>query len=242
MTIDMTTLLLLEGIVLLAAFVQGTVGFAFGMISMGLGTYLLDARMASVLVAPLAASNIAIVLWSVRSDIKPRIVAPMIGGVLVGIPLGLMILLEGNVSLLRMLVGVLLIGIGVSRIANRRIKASNPSPLWGSLAGLVGGVLGGVANIAGPPLIAYAARQMWPPRVFKATLLSTFLVGTFAKTVLLIWHGTLDAPLMGVAAALIPAVLIGSLTGISLFNRIDQARFGRIVAVMLVVLGIGLLL
>ena len=242
MPVDLSTMLWLELIVVVAAFVQGMVGFAFGMIAMGLGTIILDARTASIVVAPLAATNILIVLWSVRRDVRLVHVGPMVLGVLCGLPLGLVLLLGGGVSLIRVLVAALLMYVGVTRLLHRRVTPRRVAPWWGALAGLVGGVLGGAVNMSGPPLIAYAARQPWSPRTFKATLLTTFVIGTGVKTVALIWHGALDGPLLAMTGALLPAVLVGSYVGIHLFSRIDRERFGLIVALLLILLGVGLFL
>jgi len=240
--IDGATLLWLELIVLVAAFVQGTVGFAFGMIAMGASAFLIDARTASLLMAPVAGANVAMVLWSVRREINLRVVAPMVAGLIIGLPFGLALLLGGGSTVIRVLISALLIYVGVTRLVPRRAPLRPVSSWWGSVAGLVAGVLGGATNISGPPLVAYAARQPWPPGAFKAALLSTFMVSTLVKTATLIWHGALDRPLLVVAGALLPAAIGGSLVGVLLFRRLDAERFGQVIAVMVIVLGIGLLL
>ena len=235
---DPTAFGALAAIIFVSAFVQGMVGFAFGMISMGFASLVLDAKTASFLVSPLAALNIALTLWSVRGEVRFPIVAPMVAGALVGMPVGVAILLAGSVFLIKVMVSVLLVCVGVTRLLPGGVPV-HPLPYWwGGVAGFGTGVIGGATNMGGPPLIAYAARQPWPPALFKAALLTTFLFSTTGKTLLLMWEGSLNRTLLALTVLLAPVVVVGSLAGIRLFDRIDRAVFGKIVAVMLVGLGV----
>lgn len=238
MAFDLETLLLLEAIILLAAFIQGAVGFAFGMTSMGLAVFLIDARVASIIVSPLAAANVALALWSVRHAIHLRNVVPMVVGMVIGLPFGLLILLEGSTSIIRISVAVLLVYVGTSRLLSNGHTRRPLHPWWGYVAGLFAGVVGGATNIGGPPLIAYVAHQPWKPVVFKASLLTCFLVSSGLKTITLGIEGSLDARLLTSVAVLLPAVVVGSQIGIVFFNRVNQRLFGHLVSVLIVVLGI----
>ncbi len=243
MQFEPATLVALLFIVILAGFVQGVVGFAFGMVSMALSTILLDARTASILIAPLALTNISIVLWSVRRAFRWQNTGSMMIGMVMGQPLGLVVLLGGSVDMVRTLIALMLIYTGASRLYHHHNNTElKPLSRWvGFVAGITGGVLGGATNIGGPPVIAYSVRQPWSPEAFKAGLLSTFVVGTLVKVTILLVHGALSEPLLLSAGALIPGVIIGSLLGIRLFNRIDAERFARLVAVLVVLLGVWLL-
>jgi len=239
---DLQTLLMLELIILLAAFVQGAVGFAFGMVSMGLSVLLIDAKVASIMMAPLSTSNIVIVLWSVRHSVRLRNVGPMVVGMVAGLPLGLALLLGGSTALIRLLVGMLLLYVGITRLLGERWERKALSTAWGYAAGLLGGIVGGATNIGGPPLIAFAARQPWSPQVFKATLLTCFFAATAIKTIALVAEGSLNGPLLKSAGALLPAILVGSSIGIAVFNRVDQKLFGRLVSALVLILGVLLMI
>lgn len=241
MVFDLQTLLLLGLVLLAAAFVQGAAGFAFGMISMGLSVFIIDARTASIMMSPLAAANISITLWSVRRDLHARNIAPMIGGMLAGLPLGLAVLLGGSTGFIRISIAVLLVYVGISRLIGDGKKLRPLSRWWGLVAGLFGGIIGGATNIGGPPLIAYAARQPWPPAVFKATLLACFFVITVGKTAILLIEGSLDGPLIGAVIVLLPAIAVGSTAGIAMFNRVDGRTFGTAVSYLVIALGVLLL-
>ena len=235
---EIETVLWLVPVIGLASFVQGVVGFAFGMIAMGLGTILLDAQTASILVAPLATMNIALVLWSVRRDVSLRNAGTMVLGLIVGLPIGLAVLLLGDMNVLRLLVAALLLYTGIQKLVNGEGNGRVISHWWGVGAGVLGGILGGAANISGPPLIAYSAHQRWSPSVFKASLLTTFLIGSSLKTSALIVQGSLRGPLILTALALCPVVCLGSFLGVRLYGRFDRGTFGRIVAIMIIILGV----
>lgn len=225
-----------------AAIVQGTLGFAFGMVAMALASLVVDVRTASILVSPLAFVNVSTTLWSVRESVRWKIVLPIIVGTLVGIPFGLAILLGGNIFFIKALVSALLLYVGVTNLLRRTVERK-PLPTWvAGLAGLGVGVIGGATNIGGPPLVAYASRQPWDPRTFKATLLTTFFVSSGTKTGLLIASGNIQKPMLVCVACLLPAIIVGSLIGVRMFNRIDRERFNRIIAWALLFLAVLVLI
>jgi hypothetical protein len=218
------------------AVVQGTLGFAFGMVAMGFAALVMDARTASIVVSPLALINISSTLWSVRRNINLRLVAPIVIGTLVGIPFGLAILLGGSLLIIKVLLAALLLYVGVSNLLEKAVH-KKPLPPWVAIAaGLGVGVIGGATNIGGPPLIAYAARQPWDAETFKATLLTTFFISSGTKTGILIANGRIDGTMLLAVAALALPIIIGSLIGVRLFNKIDRKLFGRIIGAVLILL------
>jgi len=221
-----------------AAVVQGTLGFAFGMVAMALAALVIDVRTASILVSPLAFVNVSTTLWSVRRSIRWKLVLPVVGGTLVGIPFGLAILLGGNLILIRFLVSALLVYVGVTSLIGWKERRDALPGRVAAVAGLGVGVIGGATNIGGPPLVAYASRQPWDAETFKATLLTTFFVSSGTKSALLIANGAIDARMLACIAGLVPAIIAGSLIGVHLFNRINKERFKRIISWTLLVLAV----
>ncbi|MDP6126362.1 MAG: sulfite exporter TauE/SafE family protein [Candidatus Latescibacteria bacterium] len=222
---------------LVAAVVQGMSGFAFGMITMGVLTLILNARDASILVTFLAGTSAIHTLSSVRTDFKWSRLRPLALGSLFGLPLGVAILLWTDPSWLKRVVGVALIAISALHLSGWWQPTKAPTISWGYGTGWLGGVLGGSLSIGGPPVVVYTMAQPWAPAQVKATLLSFFLMGLTIKAVLLVAAGAVTLDHLAHVALMVPLVLLGTSVGIRLFNRVDRTRFHQIVYLLLIILG-----
>jgi uncharacterized membrane protein YfcA len=109
------------------------------------------------------------------------------------------------------------------------------------MVGTLNGALGGATGFAGIVLTIWCTLRGWPPPeqravfqpvgVFVFLLTALFLGGTGS-----IARGTLSLFLIG-----LPAVALGTWTGLKLFGRLNETAFRRVVLVLLAS-GIALLL
>jgi len=158
-----------------------------------------------------------------------------------GIPIGLWALANVDESIIRPLLGLILIAYAVYRL----IRPAGPracSPRWVYLAGFVAGCLGGAYNTPGPPVILYGSLRQWPRQKFRAVL-QTFFFFNGALVVALHYaaHHLTPAVLTFYAYAA-PALFLGILVGSRLDSKLNHDRFRAIVTVMILLLGISLAL
>ena len=100
-----------------------------------------------------------------------------------------------------------------------------PAPEITILAGIVTGIATMVANAAGPVMILYLLPRKLPKVEFIATTAWFFFALNLFKVPFSVGAGMMDAASPITAALLLPAAVIGGLTGKWLLPRIEQNAF-----------------
>lgn len=227
-------------IVLAASFVMGLAGFGIALVGLAFLPFVMSPVTAVVLLTLYALVIAVAIFVPLRRDFEPRGMLDLVIGTVVGTPLGVWVLATFPVSALNRLIGLVLVvvvvlelrGLYPERLSGRR---------WGLGAGMLAGLIGGAVGTPGPPVILYATTQGWSPRTMKANLQAFFAVNQAVILVGYWWVGLLTAEVWRLTAEFAVPAAIGLAAGVSLFNRIDQARFRRIVFGLLLVSGLVLL-
>ncbi len=233
-------------ILFLAALVQGVTGFAFGILSMAALTLLWQPQPANVVVTLLTVFSTLGTLYSVREGMRWLRLRPLLVGIALGMPLGTWVMVfPGSGQPLRLLVAVACVLVAVQNWRPLTEDAANRgTPRWLALAaGLASGFFSGSVSSGGPPILWYVYRQPWSREELKATCLAIFFVATAYKIVFWLSLGLsglaanlITASRLGMAACLLPAVVLGTLAGVRLFSLVDRDRLRRLVCVLLLVM------
>ena len=81
---------------------------------------------------------------------------------------------------------------------------------WASpLAGLVTGIIGGITNVPGTPLVVYFHSLGLSKHDFVSAMAFTFVVYKLVQLASVAWFGLLTWPLLGVSAGLTAVALAG---------------------------------
>ena len=108
--------------------------------------------------------------------------------------------------------------------------------------GLVAGVVGGVTNGPGTPLVMYFyALGMTKADFVRASALS-FVAYKTVQLAAVAWYGLLTWRLLGISLGLTVVALAGFAGGLRVQDRLDQRAFNRAVLVFLAALGLWLTL
>jgi uncharacterized protein len=163
----------------------------------------------------------------------------------VGIILGTRLLasLAEQDTLLRRILALLTIVVLVYKVVNDRlITIEYQHRDWhGYLAGGVAGFTSSLANLGGPPYIAYILLQNLSPQVFMGTTTLFFAAVNAIKLPFFLQTGVLDIHhLLGIVWA-IPLVPLGVWLGRLYVDRVDPKVFERLILVMLVIVVVMLL-
>ena len=108
------------------------------------------------------------------------------------------------------------------------------------LSGFLGGALGAMFSVNGPPIIIYLSHVLEEKQVFRATLYSIFFADACYKLVLFAANGLLTGEVLRFALLMAPFLVAGVFAGSWLQTRIDEALFRKIVAAILMVTGVML--
>jgi uncharacterized membrane protein YfcA len=222
-----------------AGLISGLTGFAFGLVASGTLLMLRPPAEATALVLVCSILSQAISLLRLRVRPPRRAALAMILPGLAGAPLGTVLLhgldpnvIKAGIGCFLILYSLLVATLGVGY----RVRFGHA---WSDgMVGFLGGVLGGVAGLSGALPTAWSLVRGWEPRTQRAICQSFTLVLQVWALALLVLVGPLPAALVQDLVLAVPVVLVSVLAGLSLFSRIDQARFRALVLALLA--GIGL--
>jgi uncharacterized membrane protein YfcA len=237
-----TPTLLVMGVFLLASTVQAAIGFGSALVAMPLLVFVIDIQTATGVVGLVVLAISALMLLGSWRKVAIRDGWQLVVSAILGIPVGLLLLRGGSETVVKGVLGALLIAFGLYRLISPSMPAlRGPRWLWLWLSGFTAGILGGAYNTNGPPIVVYGAMRRWPPDEFRATMPMVFLsTGVFiaaGQGLAGLWTPTA----LRLVLYALPAVAVGTFIGIRLGRRIPAAIFSRIVYGLLIVMGVFLL-
>ncbi|SFM55662.1 sulfite exporter TauE/SafE family protein [Variovorax sp. OV329] len=226
-----------------AGFVQGLSGFAFGMVAMSIWAWTVEPRLAAVLSVFGALTGQVIAAVTTRRGFERTLLWPFLAGGVLGVPLGIWLLPRFDVPLFQACLGLLLAVWCPLMLVSDRL----PPIRWGgrkadALMGGIGGVMAGVGGFSGViPTLWCTLRRM--PRDQQRAVIQNFNLAM--QTVAFSLHiasGNVRWEMVPLLALVAVAVLVPVLLGSKLYLGISELAFRKIVLGLLTASGIALLL
>ena len=235
---DSSILIIVIG-AMVAGFVQGLSGFAFGLVAMSFWVWTIDPMSAAALVVFGSLLGQLLAVFSVRRGFRPARLLPFVIGGLLGIPIGVLILPLLNANMFKLFLGVFL---AVWCPVMLLIPKLPPLKFGGRTAdgviGVVGGIMGGIGGVI--PTLWCNLRRL--DKDEQRSVIQNFNLSMQAVTLAMyIFSGIVTRktlPMFGIVA---PAMLIPTLLGTRLYLGISEATFRKIVLSLLTLSGIALL-
>lgn len=225
-----------------AGFVQGLSGFAFGMVAMSFWVWGIEPRVAAVMAVFGSFTGQVVAVLTSRRPFRWQALAPFLAGGVLGIPLGIAVLPHLNPDLFRLVLGsVLVIWCPLMLLSSRLPRVTRGGRLADGVAGLAGGVMGGIGGFTGVvPTLWCTLRGMAKDEQraiiqnFNLATLSFTLLGYFVSGAV-----TRDMwPLLPVVAV---ALLVPVLLGSRLYVGLSEAAFRQVVLTLLSLSGLAML-
>jgi hypothetical protein len=216
--------------VMAASVLRGFTGFGFGLAAVPL----LSLALPPAQVVPLVVSLQVLVgmgglheAWGLCDWPSVRRLIP---GLVLGVPVGVLILTALPADPVRLMIGGL-IGLSVLLLYRGARLPPNPSRLVTGAVGLLSGVISGLASMGGPPIIVYLmARGHGPQRVRATAIVYFFLAGCVTGVPMLI-RGLITQQVLIWTAACLPVLVAGSWIGTVAFRK-AQPRHHRLTALV----------
>lgn len=226
-----------------AGFVQGLSGFAFGLVAMSFWAWVLEPRLAAVLAVFGALTGQIVAAVSVRRGFHLQRLLPFIAGGLVGIPLGVALLHRLDMLWFKAVLGTLLTIWCPAMLAARRLpKIAAGGRLADGAVGLAGGMMGGLGGFTGALPALWCTLRGWEKDTQRSVIqnfnLSMLMVtmGSYLAT------GMVTRETLPMFAIVAPAMLLPTLLGTKLYIGISEATFRQIVLGLLTASGVALLI
>lgn len=235
----MITFLVLS-ILFLATLTRSTIGFGDALIAMPLLTLVIGLDVATPVVALMGATIGVLIALRSWQNIDIASVWRLVLTSAMGVPLGIFLLTNVPESLVKRVLGVLLILFSLYALFRPTLpQLSNQH--WAYGFGFISGILGGAYNVNGPPIVIYGALRRWSPARFRATLqgyfIPNFIIIATGHALAGLWNGEVFRLYL---LALLPITLAIWLGG-NLNKRLPIEQFARLLYVVLIVLGVLLL-
>ena len=223
-------------VLFLSALSRGLIGFGNALVSMPLLALFTPPHVASPLVGLANLTGILVILvgnWrSVDLKAAWRLILPC----LIGIPIGIVFLQTADETIVRFVLGVILIGYGLYNLVSPRLPHLKNEVLAYPF-GLASGILGGAFNSNGPPIVVYGSLRRWPPDSFRATLQGVFLPTNLMVIASHAVAGLWTRDVLQLYAYSLPLMLLATWIGIRFGKRIPKEQFQKIVYGFLVAMG-----
>jgi hypothetical protein len=154
---------------------------------------------------------------------------PLLAGYALGTPIGLLLLTQAPEALVLGLLGLSIGGYALFSLAGRQ-----PRSPWlrdnRVLVGMLSGALGAAFGTNGPPVILhFSAHTDWDADRQKAALTLFFLISGIVTATALAIGGLMTTEVMLLLPWCLPALLVGSLTGVALYRHLGTHDYRRLV-------------
>jgi hypothetical protein len=234
-------LVAVAAIALLAGLIQGLAGFGAALIAVPLLLQLLPIKTVVPLMAFLGASISVLNLLHLRRAVRLEPVLPLLGGYLVGTPIGLFALKHAPEAVMLAALGGLLCVYALLSLSGRQPRARWLRD-WRVGLGAVSGALGSAFSTNGPPVILHvAAHTDWQPDQQKATLALFFLLSSVITLLAFGISGLITKQVLVWLAWSIPTLSLGALAGIYFYRRLGQHHYRRLTFGLILTIGVLLL-
>jgi uncharacterized protein len=221
-------LILTIGGVFLASILRGFTGFGFGLAAVPLLSLALPPAQVVPLVVTLQVIIGGAGLKAASAECDWRSVGLLFPGLIVGVPIGLLILTELPPNPVRLAIGaIILISI---RLIQRGLRLSpHPSRLVSAGIGLVSGIMSGLASMGGPPVVVYLLAVGHSASRMRATAIVYFMLSGCVSFLPMVVRGLITRDILIWGAASLPVLFCGSRLGTWAFSR-AKPRHHRLVA------------
>lgn len=233
---------LLAGLGVLSGAVAAIAGFGIGSLLTPALAITFGTKAAVAIVAMPHAVATVVRLWMLRGAVDRRVLLTFGVPSAVGALAGALLNAAFSSPLLSVILGALLVFAGVSELSGlaRRLRFPGPTAIVaGALSGVSGGLVGNQGGIRSAALLRFDLSR--EALVATATA-SALLVDAARVPVYLVTAGPDIARAWPTIGLLTVAVVVGTFVGAPILRRLPEAVFRRLLAILLIVLGAGLIL
>jgi uncharacterized protein len=223
-----------------AALVTGVAGFAFGIVAAAVWLHFLPPAQTTALIVAYGLIVQGISVWKLRRSIKlPRLLPFLIGGA-IGVPIGVELLHWTSPATLRISVGAVLILFSLYTMVRPQLAPVTGGRGADGGIGVLNGIVGGATGLAGIVMTIWCTLRGWPRDEQRAAF-QPIGVAVFLMTALWLGGtGLIGADTLRLFVIGLPVLLVGTWSGLRLYDRLDEAGFRKVVLILLLISGLGL--
>ena len=232
--LDLNTIAFLVFCAALAGLARGFAGFGTALIFMPLASTVVPPQLAAPLLLGIDILGTTPMLPRVWREAGRKDVAIMLGGAMLGVPLGVYALIKGDPLMVRWVIVAFVFMTLPLLISGWRMRAAPTVPLTLGV-GVVSGFLSGMTQTSGPPVIAYWLGQNVPAALQRASMFAYFGLVSFITIGFYIAGGLVTATVIQLSILLVLPFGLAVMAGRRMFGLASEKIF-RIVCYVLIAL------
>ena len=244
---DIAEIVKIGSIMILGSIIQSSSGFGFGLFAVPLllfmGFNLPETVIIVVIGSAIQKITALTQLWK-AADWKGQ--APFMAVGLASLPLGIYCMYR--VSFLsqdsvKQIIGVIVLLLLLLQWKGIIKSSETVRSIWGYTAGFFSGLLNGLANIGGPPLVLWILAHRWSNEKMRVTPIAFSMIFVpFQIILMMITFGSmLVQPLIKVIL-LTPTVLLGTWTGLKIGGKISKEHLRLYMKLLLLFIAVSAVL
>jgi uncharacterized membrane protein YfcA len=223
-----------------ASATQAISGFGFALIAVPLLSLFIDPQTAVVLATVVGAFSSTFQAINDRAHVQEDVVQRLSIAAYVGMPFGLLVFMVVSESVLRFIVGVVVLIAAFALMRGFSISTSNRRYDW--VMGWLSGVLATSTSTNGPPLVFLLQAKKLSPECFRASINVVFSLTSFGAILLFAVSGNISRDdFLGIAVS-VPMLLLGLAIGFKVRSRINSEQFRILVFVLLIISALSALI
>jgi len=220
-------LIFLAAVLFVAGFVRGFAGFGAGMIFMPVATSVMLPSTAAaaflfidgIVALPLVIRALRVCDWST--------VVPAVIGAVIFVHAGAWLLANTDALLLRWFIFAIVTGLLLLLISGWRYQNRPTKPVCLGV-GAVAGILGGVSQVSGPPVVAFWLSSAKEPAIVRANLIVFFALASVGTFIAYIVNGFFTLQVFHLLAVAIPAYALAIYLGSNGFKKADPGLYRKL--------------
>lgn len=222
-----------------AAFVvKGIVGFGDPLVSTPMLSVFLPNSMITPGLAPVSPILNASMVWRNRAHFSGRIVLPISSFVILGTIPGIWFLKFGSPAFLKVILGLLIVGLGVEMLTRKPASNLRPNAVIRSIICFCSGFTAGLFGI-NLLFLAYMERISASREAFRANVCFVFFLENIFRVALYWYQGMYTADSIFLTVIAFPAAILGMKIGAALDKKIDDHLAHRFIIYVFILGGIS---
>lgn len=221
--------------------INGLAGFGTSLFALGFWLQILEPLQAVSLVVVISVVSGFQGIWLVRHAVlsQPKRLARFLLPAIFGIPIGVAALSIIEPKALKLAIaGIMLVYGGFFTFRRALPKLERPTPIIDGFVGFLGGILGGAASLSGVLPTMWCAMRDWTKSETRAVL-QPFNVGVLSLTMaVLAIKGVYTWESAKLLAITLPVALVCAQVGITIFRRLTDSQFRRLLITMMFISGV----
>jgi len=238
--VSLSELILIALVIFVGYLVFGVTGFGASPITIPVLVHFLPLTFVLALAAILDLGSALVLGFHTRRQAESRELAMLAPFTLVGLTLGVTLLVHLPRPATLLALG-LFVCVYALHVVFRREAVRPLGRAWAVPAGIVGGVIGALFGVGGPPYVMYITGRIAEPAAQRATIAQMVILNVGLRVVAFALAGLLVSRALWITVmAALPVAWAGLWAGNRLHLRMAPAVIARIIAAVLFVMGAAL--